>query len=90
MTMLGSKTQSRSARKPFSIDWADFLEGDTITESSWSISPDGLNKQDESLTGAKATVWLSGGQSGARYVVTNQITTAGGITDERSFEISIS
>ena len=40
-------------------------------------------------TATKATVWLSGGQAGATYTVTNRIVTTGGRTDDRSIAIKV-
>jgi len=63
--------------------------GDQIQTSAWSVSDPSLEAADDSNTGTRATVWLSGGTEGQLYTVTNRITTSGGRTDERSFVIQV-
>ena len=72
----------------YTIDWSSWLGDDTISASSWTV-PSGLTKDSDSNTTTAATVWLSGGTEGVIYTVTNQITTAGGRTDERSIKILV-
>ena len=42
-----------------------------------------------SNTTTTATIWLTGGTSGEEYLVTNQITTAGGRIEQKSFKIIV-
>lgn len=77
-----------SAVLDYSIDWSDWLEGDTISTSTWTV-PSGLSNTSESKTNTKTTVWLSGGAVAQFYTVTNRVVTAGGRTDERSIVIVI-
>lgn len=72
----------------YSIDWSLWLDGDTIQTSSWSVPPP-LVLSNQSHTDTMATVWVSGGTVGARYVITNHIVTAAGREDERSLIIAI-
>jgi len=72
----------------YQIDWTDWLAGDTISTSAWTVSA-GLTKTSESNTPATARVWLSGGQAGSVYKATNRIVTAGGRTDDRTLEIRV-
>lgn len=70
-------------------DWQNWLaDGETISASSWIITA-GLTKNSESATSTNTKVWLSGGQSGRPYRVTNRITTNLGRTDDRSVTIRI-
>lgn len=75
-----------NAIKDYSRDWTRYLESDTITTSEW-IAEDGITIDSDSNDTTSSTVWLSGGEEGCEYVVTNRITTAGGRTDDRSFII---
>jgi len=75
-----------AARKDYTVDWADFLDGDTISAVAWTV-PAGLTTYSSSNSATAATVWLSGGTAGNDYLVTCQVTTAGGRIDQRSFTI---
>lgn len=72
----------------YQIDWATWLGTDTIATSTWVV-PTGLTKGSDTKTATTATVWLSGGTVGQRYSVTNRITTAGGRTEDGSFDIVV-
>jgi hypothetical protein len=72
----------------YSIDWTSWLGLDTIQTSTWMV-PTGITKPSDSLVGALATVWLSGGTVGTSYIVTNRVVTAGGRTDERSITVRV-
>jgi hypothetical protein len=74
----------------YSIDWGPWLDGDTISTSSWIVeSPLIVPSGSESFTSTVTTLFLSGGDAGSNYVVTNQVTTVGNRTDERSIEIRV-
>jgi hypothetical protein len=73
---------------PYSIDWTKAVPtGDTITGSTWSVSPSGLTQDATSIVGLVTTVALSGGTADTDYTVTNQITTNTGYIDKRSLLI---
>lgn len=72
----------------YAIDWTQWLDGDTILTSDWTVAV-GLTKESQFNTTTVATVWLSGGVAGTSYTVTNRITTAGGRTDDRSITIRV-
>ena len=63
------------AELDYSIDWTDWLEGDTISVSQWTV-PAGLTLITQTQVAGKVTAWLKDGVLGAEYVVTNTITTA--------------
>jgi len=65
-----------------------FLQGDTISTSTWSIET-GLTEDSESETTKTATVWLSGGTDGDTYKATNTIVTAGGRTKVMAITIKV-
>ncbi len=79
-------TKDPDAVLDYAIDWSLWLAGDEIATSDWSV-PVGLTKVTDTKTAVKTTVWLSGGQAGQSYTVTNRITTTGGRTEDRSFTI---
>lgn len=72
----------------YTIDWTDWLAGDTIQTSTWT-APAGITVSSESETTTKATVFLSGGTAGKVYLVTNRIVTAAGRTEERSLTVRV-
>ena len=85
----------------YEFDWADkeagtnvsgddgWLQGDTIATSTW-IVPAGIAKDSDSKTITTTGIILSGGTSGQSYTITNRITTAAGLTDDRSAKIVVS
>ena len=81
-------TKDPDAILDYSVDWAKWLAGDQINTSDWTV-PVGLAKTLDAATATKATVWLSGGDAGQSYTVTNRITTAGGRTEDRSFIVKV-
>jgi hypothetical protein len=86
-----------AASWPKGIDWTDYLAeisaSETISTSAWTISGADsslANAADSIVTGSKKTqIKLSGGTTGVRYTVTNQIVTSSSITDERSFYVLV-
>jgi len=72
----------------YQFDWSEWLGSDTISTSTWTV-PSGITKDSQSNTTTTTTIWLSGGTAGGEYTVTNQIVTAGGRTEDRSFTIKV-
>lgn len=60
----------------YSWDWTDWLDGEDINTSEFTV-PDGITKDGTSVDGSNkvATVQLSGGTSGEKYLIANKITT---------------
>lgn len=95
-TDLGYWRKDPDAELDFAFDWgSDWLdEGDTITVSLWSVSPDGLDvietaPRQPSYTATTTTVWLAGGTDGQDYQITNRIVTTGGRTDEKTRRVVV-
>lgn len=60
------------------VEWSsDELDGAAITGSTWT-APAGITIDQESLSGYRAGVRLSGGTLGAEYDLVNEITTDAG------------
>ena len=72
----------------YTVDWEDWLNGDTIKTSEWTV-PTGITKDSSNNTTLLATVWLSGGTDGVTYTVVNEIVTNGSRTDNRSIFIEV-
>lgn len=85
------------------IDWSDWLDGDTISTSTWSISasesPITLTVDSSSiqadttvspnLSSQWAAVTVSSGTAGITYTLTNHIVTASGFEDDRSIGVKV-
>jgi len=89
MATLPRKIKDPDSILPYDVKWHKWLtSGDTIADSEWFI-PDGLNLETESNTDTQAVVWLSGGELGREYIITNRIVTAFGLTEDQSLVISM-
>ena len=77
----------------YSVDWgAEYLSGDVLAESSWSVSP--VEDGGVAVAGSRfdllvATVEVSGGVAGKIYRVTNHVVTASGRADSRSVMLRV-
>lgn len=78
-----------SAQLDYGLRWADWLDTDTISSSSWAVTPSGLNIITNSHDSKSTAVWVSGGTAKTKYTLTNTIVTAGGRTDQRSLTIQV-
>jgi hypothetical protein len=70
----------------FSINWENWLDGDTISTSSWTV-PSGITNDLDSVIGDTTFIWLSGGTAGNLYEVVNHITTEAGRETYRTLKI---
>lgn len=68
------------------VDWAAWLDGDSIATSTWVV-PSGITKDSSTATTTTAMIWLSGGTTGVSYSLVNRIVTAAGRTDDRTIVI---
>ena len=69
------------------IDWADWLDGDSIISSEW-VPGGGLTVSSSSHTSTTATVWVAGGTIG-KAGVTNHITTLGGRQNDWTLKFKV-
>lgn len=85
-----SFTKDPDAKLDYMVDWTEWLGAtDTISTSTWAISPTGLTKDSDTKTTKTATIWLSAGTAGQEYTVTNHIETMAGRKEDRSFKIVV-
>jgi len=73
--------------KTYTVNWAAFLNTDTISTSTWSTEDSGLTIANEANTTTDASCRLSGDPG--RYRAVNKIVTAAGDTFERYVDITI-
>lgn len=72
----------------YGLDWTAWLDGDTISTSTWTV-PEGITKDSDTKDTTTTTIWLSGGTDGSSYELTNHIVTAAGREDDRSITITM-
>lgn len=73
----------------YQVNWAAWLDGDTISASTWTV-PAGLTQPSPaSNTTTTATVWIAGGTAGSSYNVVNHITTTAGRQNDATLRIFI-
>lgn len=88
-SQLAHFTKDPNANLDYKIAWSRWLpEGDSLASSTWLV-PSGITSTDESSDETSATVWLSGGEVGKTYEVTNRVTTAAGRSDDRTIYITV-
>lgn len=81
-------TKDPDSTEDYPFFWAPELDGDTISTSTFLL-PDGLTEVSTSNTTTTTTIFLSGGDSGRTYRVTNRVTTAGGRTWDKTIRILV-
>ncbi len=69
-------------------DWSEWLGSDTIDTSTWDV-PAELTDGGNSHNGKVTTIWLSDGESGETYILTNKIITTGLRTAERDIKLKV-
>lgn len=88
MTIIASFDKDPDETLDFTIDWAAWLDDDTISSSVWSV-PSGLTEGSSSYGNTTTTLWASGGTDGTDYRCTNTIVTAAGRTVQRTIMIRV-
>lgn len=81
-----------AARLDYTWDWGPWLAdvNDTISSATVTV-PDGLTAVTEAVVGETlVTQRVEGGDLNGSYRLVCQITTAGGLVDERSIDLTIS
>ncbi len=77
----------------YSVDWgAEYLTGDVLTESSWTVSPaeaGGVTIVGNQFDLLMSTVQVGGGIAGRIYRLTNHVVTAEGRDDSRSIVLRV-
>lgn len=82
-------TKDPDAVLDYSLDWSEWLMvGDSLAVSSW-LAEAGITIDSYARDGNVTTVWLSGGQAGRPYIVTNRVVTGGGREDDRSIVVYV-
>lgn len=83
-------SQSQNSLLDYNINWEEWLEGDTLLTSTWTVSDLSLIEYGNNFIAyGLTTIWLYGGDVGTIYSITNNITTVGGKIDNRTFYLKI-
>lgn len=80
------------ARVDYAIDWAPYLDGQSILLSQWQIFPletGGIAMVEASFSGGRAAARLQGGIVGRTYRLSNLVTLSDGSIDERSLILRV-
>lgn len=72
----------------YMVDWSDWLDSDTISTSTWTVTT-GITEDSDTKSDTTTTIWLSGGTVGTEYELVNRIVTAGGREDDRTIMIKV-
>jgi hypothetical protein len=77
----------------YSVDWgAEYLLGDIIAESDWSVvpdEPDGVTVDGSDFDATTSTVKAGGGVPGRIYSLVNNVVTDTGRSDSRSIVLRV-
>ena len=77
----------------YAVDWgADYLAGDVLTESSWTVSPaepGGISILSSRFDLLQSSVEVGGGVPGRVYRLTNHVVTAAEREDSRSIILRV-
>ena len=77
----------------YSVDWgAEYLGGDLIAQSAWSVDPDepgGVTVVGTDFDASTAIVNAGGGISGRLYRLINDVTLQSGRIDRRSIVLRV-
>lgn len=95
--MLRAIDKDPQAILPYRFDWTDWLEGDTIQNATFTVSPvepGGVEIENSTFDASGiATVWLRGGVVGHSYTVTCSVFPASGaahgMRDDRSLLVRV-
>jgi len=84
---VGRFTKDPGAVKPYSLDWSDFLNGDTIVSARTFGRPTGIQVLTSSFTGTVTTLEVAGGSAQGNYNFRTRIRTAASVADIRTWTI---
>lgn len=77
----------------YSVDWgAEYLLGDLIAQSQWSVDPDetgGVAIVGSNFDATSSTVKAGGGTPGKLYRLVNDVVLQSGRTDRRSIVLRV-
>lgn len=89
---MGAHFHGTTSVLDYAMPWADWLAGDDIATSVWTIAPELeegtlLERDDIDADGTTARVWVRPLEEWKVYTLTNTVTTAAGRTESRSHRL---
>ena len=90
--MMSFYLKDPEARVDYAIDWTDYLDGQTIAASTWSVEPveqGGIAVDEASFEPLRTAARLSGGVTGHCYSVSNLVTLSDSSADARSITLRV-
>lgn len=89
---MGFYLKDPHSRVDYAIDWGFYLDGQTIADSIWSVTPDeagGIAVEAASFDLNRSAARIAGGRAGRVYSVSNRVTMSDGSVDERSIALRV-
>lgn len=89
---MGFYLKDPQSRVDYAIEWLNYLDGQTIAQSAWSVAPQesgGIAVEEASFDLHRAAATLGGGVVGHVYSVSNHVTLSDGRSDERSIVLRV-
>jgi hypothetical protein len=80
------------SRVDYAIDWASYLDGQTIVDSDWTVEPaeaGGIAVEEDSFEPGRTAARLTGGVVGNCYSIANLVTLSDGTSDARSIALRV-
>lgn len=80
------------SRVDYAIDWATYLDGQTIVDSDWTVAPaeaGGIAVEEDSFEPGRTAARLTGGVVGHSYSIANLVTLSDGTSDARSIGLRV-
>jgi hypothetical protein len=80
------------SRVDYAIDWENYLDGQTIVSSLWSVVPvelGGIEVDGDSVSAGRTAARLTGGIVGHCYSISNLVTLSDGSSDARSIALRV-
>jgi hypothetical protein len=91
MSIVFTSSKTPAARLDYTWDWTDWLAGvGDVLDTATVAVPDGLTAVGASVVDdGVVTQRISGGDVGATYELVCQMTTVGGLIDEKTIALTI-
>lgn len=78
-----------TSTKDFTVPWAGSLNGATISNSTFTVSPSGLTLSNPTSTSTTTKVRTAGGTDGVAYEITNTVTLSDGQVLTYTFQVMV-
>jgi len=85
------RASGASDKQVVKVDWTKWLDGSTISTSTWTVNDSNLTLSDASNSSTTATTYISGGVEDCEYWLVNSVVTADAVarTESRSIRVKV-